>query len=107
MSAARRTRRGHGADPGPDEVPALKPDELAEAAARPLADLQTGERGIISCVDEADPELLRYLASLWLLPETRVSIESVAPFGGPQLVRVCRAQYALGREVAARVFVRV
>ena len=33
MSAARRTRRGHGADPGPDEVPALKPDELAEAAA--------------------------------------------------------------------------
>jgi DtxR family transcriptional regulator, Mn-dependent transcriptional regulator len=81
--------------------------ELAEAAARPLADLQTGERGIISCVDEADPELLRYLASLGLLPETRVAIESVAPFGGPQLVRVGRAQYALGREVAARVFVRV
>jgi DtxR family transcriptional regulator, Mn-dependent transcriptional regulator len=80
--------------------------ELAEAAARPLAELQTGEGGIIACVDEADPELLRYLASLGLQPEARVAIESVAPFGGPQLVRVGNAQYALGREVAARVFVR-
>ena len=80
--------------------------ELDEAAARPLANLQTGEQGIIAHVDEADPELLRYLASLGLLPDTAVAVESVAPFGGPQLVRVGNAQYALGREVAARVFVR-
>ena len=42
--------------------------ELAEAVAQPLADLQTGERGVIAHVDEADPELLRYLASLGLMP---------------------------------------
>jgi DtxR family Mn-dependent transcriptional regulator len=85
------------------------PDErggLAGSTARPLASLQAGERGVIERVDEADPELLRYLASLGLLPDTPVSVESVAPFGGPQLVRVGQAQYALGREVAARVFVR-
>lgn len=80
--------------------------EIAEDAARPLADLQAGEGGVISCVDEAEPELLRYLSSLGLLPETRVTVESVAPFGGPQLVRVGSSQYALGREVAARVYVR-
>lgn len=80
--------------------------ELTEAVARPLAELQTGERGVIACVDEADPELLRYLASLGLQPDVTVAIESVAPFGGPQLVRVGDAQYALGREVSARVFVR-
>jgi DtxR family Mn-dependent transcriptional regulator len=80
--------------------------ELTELSARPLAELQTGERGVIACVDEADPELLRYLASLGLQPDVTVAIESVAPFGGPQLVRVGDAQYALGREVSARVFVR-
>ena len=51
-------------------------------------------------------DLLRYLASLGLLPETPVSVEEVAPFGGPLLVRIGRARYALGREVAAKVFVR-
>jgi len=86
------------------------PDELGavvEAPARPLAELDAGERGVIARVDEGEPELLRYLASLGMFPEACVSVESVAPFGGPQLVRVGDAQYALGREVAARVFVKV
>jgi DtxR family Mn-dependent transcriptional regulator len=85
------------------------PDELGavvESPARPLAELDAGERGVIARVDEGEPELLRYLASLGMFPEACVSVESVAPFGGPQLVRVGEAQYALGREVAARVFVK-
>lgn len=80
--------------------------ELAEDTARPLLDLQAGESGIVARVDEGQPELLRYLGSLGLLPEVPVVVESVAPFGGPQLVRVGTSQYALGREVAARVFVK-
>ena len=45
---------------------------------------------------EEKADLLRYLASLGLLPDTDVAVESVAPFGGPVLVRVADAQYALG-----------
>ena len=71
-----------------------------------LADLAPGDRCIISFVADERPELLRYLAALGLLPETPASVEEVAPFGGPLLVRIGRSRYALGREVAAKVFVR-
>ncbi len=76
-----------------------------EAERRSLAELEVGESGIISRVAEEPAELLRYLASLGLLPETKVKIESIAPFGGPLLVRVGRARYALGPEVARKILV--
>lgn len=80
--------------------------ELAEEQLRPLSALEAGDAGTISCVTEEKADLLRYLASLGLLPDTEVSVESVAPFGGPVLVRVADAQYALGREVAGKIMVR-
>lgn len=80
--------------------------ELAEQPLRPLSSLEAGDGGTIGCVTEEQADLLRYLASLGLLPETDVTVESVAPFGGPVLVRVGGAQYALGREVAGKIMVR-
>jgi DtxR family transcriptional regulator, Mn-dependent transcriptional regulator len=85
----------------PDEDGELTPEE-----ARPLAGLSAGEKSTISFVSDEKPDLLRYLSSLGLLPETAVSVEDVAPFGGPLLIRVGRARYALGREVACKIFVR-
>jgi DtxR family Mn-dependent transcriptional regulator len=85
------------------------PDEdghLAEPPVRSLDQLRAGEHGVIAHVSEDQPELLRYLASLGLIPQARVSVESIAPFGGPHLVRVGGSEYAVGPEVAARVFVR-
>jgi len=90
----------HGrAIPSPD-------GELADEPARPLAELCAGQRSTISFVSDERPDLLRYLSSLGLLPQTSVAVEDVAPFGGPLLVRVGRARYALGREVAGKIFVR-
>ncbi|MGO8684797.1 MAG: metal-dependent transcriptional regulator [Thermoleophilia bacterium] len=89
----------HGnAIPGVDGV-------LAEPASRPLADLGSGDHAVIACISDEKPDLLRYLASLGLLPETQIDVEGVAPFGGPLLVRVAGAQYALGREVAGKIYV--
>lgn len=85
------------------------PDEdgvCVEEPMRPLVELEPGEHGTIGCISDERPELLRYLASLGLLPDTPVTVESVAPFGGPLLVRVGGTQYALGREVAGKVLVR-
>jgi len=79
---------------------------LPHEAMRPLVDFGAGEHGVIGCISEEDGELLRYLGSLGLLPETPVEVESVAPFGGPLLVRVAGSQYALGREVAGKIMVR-
>jgi len=85
----------------PGEDGALAEDEL-----RPLAEFLAGEEGVIGCIAEEDGELLRYLGSLGLLPDTPVEVESIAPFGGPLLVRVAGSQYALGREVAGKILVR-
>ncbi|MGO8685377.1 MAG: metal-dependent transcriptional regulator [Thermoleophilia bacterium] len=80
--------------------------ELPADEGRPLTELGVGERGIISCVTDERPDFLRYVASLGLLPETLVAVEEVAPFAGPLLIRVGRARYALGREVADKISVR-
>lgn len=79
---------------------------LPDDVMRPLVEFVAGEHGVIGCIAEEDGELLRYLGSLGLLPETPVEVESVAPFGGPLLVRVAGSQYALGREVAGKILVR-
>jgi DtxR family transcriptional regulator, Mn-dependent transcriptional regulator len=76
-----------------------------QVATRPLSEIPPGGSAVVVLIADEDPDLLRYLASLGVLPDTRVSIEGVAPFGGPLLVRVGGAQYALGREVAARIYV--
>lgn len=84
------------------------PDRSGRISAervRELSALSTGDRGTIVRVNEDDGEILAYLASLGLLPKVEVAVEEVAPFGGPLLVRVGRAKYALGREVASKIMV--
>jgi DtxR family transcriptional regulator, Mn-dependent transcriptional regulator len=78
------------------------PDEETQC----LAEIDAGGKCVISFVSDEQPDLLRYLASLGLLPDTPVRVEEVAPFNGPLLVCVGRARYALGRDVARKIFVR-
>jgi DtxR family Mn-dependent transcriptional regulator len=79
---------------------------LPEVEMRPLSALEPGDEAVIGCISEEKSDLLRYLASLGLLPDTPVTVESVAPFNGPLLVRVGGSQYALGREVTDKILVR-
>jgi DtxR family Mn-dependent transcriptional regulator len=72
----------------------------------PLHRLRPGQGGIIVRIEREEAELLKYLATLGLLPQTKVEVEEVAPFGGPILIRVGDSRYALGRNVASRIFVR-
>ena len=79
---------------------------LPELELRPLTALEPGDEAVIGCIAEEKSDLLRYLSSLGLLPDTPVAVESVAPFNGPLLVRVGGSQYALGREVTDKIMVR-
>jgi DtxR family Mn-dependent transcriptional regulator len=54
-------------------------------------------------VPDGDPELLRYLAELGLLPGSDVEVVSQAPFGGPVTVRTGSGDHAISRELAERV----
>ena len=87
--------------PSPREDGSLVDEDL-----RPLSGLEPGDAAVIGCITEEKSDLLRYLASLGLLPDTPVAVESVAPFNGPLLVRVGGSQYALGREVTDKIMVR-
>lgn len=79
---------------------------LCVPAARALVQAPAGARVRIQQIVEEEASFLRYLASLGLLPGAEVRVEEVAPFGGPLLVRVGEARYALGRDVAAKLLVR-
>lgn len=77
-----------------------------QTATATLHRLRRGQSAIILAVDREDPDLVRYLATLGLVPRAKVEVEEVAPFGGPLLVRVGASRYALGRDVASRIVVR-
>lgn len=72
---------------------------------RTLDTVPAGTQVRIEQITEEEAALLRYLASLGLLPKAELAVEEVAPFGGPLLVRVGGARYAIGREVAAKILV--
>ena len=74
--------------------------------AVPLSQLRPGQAGVIVRIEREEPALLKHLASLGLLPRTRVEVEEVAPLRGPVLIRLGAARYALGRKVAAKILVR-
>jgi DtxR family Mn-dependent transcriptional regulator len=91
------THDPHG-DPIPDADLKLEPSTLT-----PLSTLEAGDEATISRVPDGDPELLRYLSSLLLLPGSRVKVWASAPLGGPLTVSVRDQQHAISREVASLI----
>jgi DtxR family Mn-dependent transcriptional regulator len=84
------------------------PDALAgqpRAGLASLAECAAPTRGVIARINAETPEALRHLATLGLLPQVALVVENQAPFGGPVLVRVGHSHYALGRELAARIWI--
>jgi len=84
----------------------LRRVETVNRSAIPLDRFKPGMVGTIVRIEPEDGELLRYLAVLGLIPQARLEVGAVAPFGGPVLVRLGRAEYALGRDVASKIFVK-
>jgi DtxR family Mn-dependent transcriptional regulator len=94
----------------PETCPHGGPIPGSDAAESPpmqgLDTVPAGVRVRIEQIAEEEAALLRYLASLGLLPKAELTVEEVAPFGGPLLVRVGGARYAIGQDVAAKILVR-
>ncbi len=93
------TRDPHG-DPIPDRELRLK-----AGRDRTLADLKPGERAPVSRVPNDDPELLRYLAELGLVPGSDVELVVLAPFAGPVTVHTEAGENAISRELADQIAV--
>jgi DtxR family Mn-dependent transcriptional regulator len=90
-------------DPHGDPIPA-KDGTLPPAEETRLVDLEAGQSAVIARV-AGGADLLRYVGSLGLLPQAAVRVLDRAPFNGPLTVQVGKERHALGREVAAYIFV--
>jgi DtxR family Mn-dependent transcriptional regulator len=95
------TRDPHG-DPIPSPELLLQSDEMVC-----LSDLEAGSMTVVRRVPDGDPELLRYLATLGLVPAEEVKIVDRAPFDGPVTVEVRGTRHAIGRSLAAQIEVGV
>ena len=89
-------------DPHGDPIPDREL-RVAAGGARSLVDLVPGERASVSRVPDGDPELLRYLAELGLVPGSGIELVSKAPFGGPVTMRTDTGEHAISRELADRI----
>lgn len=74
--------------------------------AQPLSALPPLSCAVIVRIAQEDGGLLRYLATLGLMPGVEVEVEERAPFDGPLMIKVRDAHYALGRQVADQILVR-
>ncbi len=91
------TRDPHG-DPIPTAELVLETGER-----RTLVDVAAGDEAVVRRVPDSDPELLRYLADLGLVPECPVVMIEQAPFEGPVTLEIGGATHSIGRSVAARI----
>jgi DtxR family transcriptional regulator, Mn-dependent transcriptional regulator len=92
------------ADPHGAPIPTAR-GTLTEPAYRSLGELAVGEEARIAHVEDDDGEILRYLASLRLVPGARVRYLGREPFGGSLAFRVGSRTRRVTPSLAGRVFV--
>ncbi|HEY0527409.1 MAG TPA: metal-dependent transcriptional regulator [Gemmatimonadaceae bacterium] len=68
-----------------------------------LAELGIGVPGMVVRVADEDPEMLRYLAELAILPGRRITVKARAPFNGPITLTVGRQELSIGPALAEHV----
>jgi DtxR family Mn-dependent transcriptional regulator len=91
-------------DPHGDPIPSAD-GSIHETACTPLADVDIGETVEIRRVDESEPERLRYLALLGLVPGVVLTVLDRQPFGGPVTVESAGERHSIGAELAQVVLV--
>jgi DtxR family Mn-dependent transcriptional regulator len=91
-------------DPHGDPIPDAKL-RIVESEARPLTALAPGEEATVERVPDGDGELLRYLATLALVPGQRIELLQAEPFGGPLTIRGNGRESAISRQLGAQIYV--
>jgi DtxR family transcriptional regulator, Mn-dependent transcriptional regulator len=95
------THDPHG-DPIPDRDLKLPP-----FSTTPLSQLRPGQKAVVQRVNNVDPDLLRYLYGIGILPEAKLEIQDFSPFDKNLRIRVVQPDtvVVLGPAVTTQVFV--
>src|SRR5687768_10874568 len=86
-------------DPHGAPIPAGE-GRFVESHYPTLGEMAVGSRGVLRRVQDEDPEALRYLAELELVPGTELQLLERAPFNGPLKVQVGGRERFVGLELA-------
>jgi DtxR family Mn-dependent transcriptional regulator len=70
-----------------------------------LAELGAGYGARVVRVSDEDPEMLRYLGELEIMPGAELIVISKAPYEGPITLTVSGTMLAIGPQLAAQVMV--
>ncbi len=90
--------------PHGNEIPT--PEGTVEVRpAVPLSQMEVGGRGVVARVYPEETTLLEYLGERGIYPGQPVFVEDIAPYSGPLSVRIGEQTVALGRTIAAHIFV--
>jgi len=82
-------------DPHGDPIPTAE-GKIDEVPTFPLAELDTGARGLFVRVSDSDPDMLRYLAERGIAPGDRFEVIAREPFDGPLTVEFAGEPHVLG-----------
>jgi DtxR family Mn-dependent transcriptional regulator len=104
-------RLGHPTtDPHGDPIPS-KDGAVAPPCRTALTAMPAGQTVRVARVRDDNPDLLRYLAELGIIPNVLLTVAEKAPFDGPLHIRVGelaeKSTHALGKEVTDHIFVEV
>lgn len=81
--------------------------KVDEHALKMLSGLECGQSALVEAIFPEQHDLLVYLDNHDLRPGQVVTLEEIAPFGGPLILRVDGKVVALGDEAAQHIFVSV
>ena len=74
-------------------------------ASTPLSTLRPNQAATIKRVKASDPELLRYLEGLGLVPGTQVQVADYSPFDQNLTIRVGHKTIILGLNITSKIFI--
>lgn len=80
---------------------------VVERPTMPLNEMEIGQTACLTNIAYEETILLDYLAKRGFFPGTVLTLEDIAPYQGPFMIRIDDRTEALGREIASRIFVEI
>jgi DtxR family Mn-dependent transcriptional regulator len=80
--------------------------DVIEEKSYPLTNLKIQEKGVVTKIEQEEPELLEYLDALDLRPGSSITILKKAPFNGPITIKVNNKIHALGRNIISQIWIK-
>jgi DtxR family transcriptional regulator, Mn-dependent transcriptional regulator len=95
-------------DPHGDPIPNADLVMPTDTNSKPLSSLRSGQRGILVRVSDSNPEFLRYIAEIGLLPGSHITVTNFSPFDNN--ITVCvdeKPAMVLGLAVTFKILVEL